>query len=404
MDGTERPISQRGKPRHEEAVAFGTLVRTAKQVAESKKLRAEEAMKMAEAAKRMAEEAEKDAQEANKDVEVAKQLAEAVDKIIDDVNHKKTGMWESCMDVVKRFVKDLQKVSGVGKDANPVPPLLTSNLTSLSTPTISNSDQEKLAAVKSVDSPAELPKSPKLETHPLVDSVSVTLDITELIPLATLPVCNIVGEAFFALPPKEQDRIGFVVDGQPRNTAGSVVFLLPNQDYEGYAFSTNVKGCNSELAEIRALVVGLRVALRKANASLLIKVFVHKIVAYLDPLHWLKVLKDMRRSDSSLLSIKQLWAVAGQIEYAGIELEIDWVPKEAKIMPHVIADRLVAEQQMMGKISAKNSLSETEFRKLEKLPMMPARHVVYTPSGEKRSETVLEGKEFPKVTWGFKLG
>lgn len=74
-----------------------------------------------------------------------------------------------------------------------------------------------------------------------------------------------------------------------------------------------------------------------------------KIVAYLDPLHWLKTVKDMRYSDSSGSA---LYAVAQQTEaMAGIELEFRWVPKDAEVMPHVLGDRLVAEQQMIGKVS-----------------------------------------------------
>lgn len=58
-----------------------------------------------------------------------------------------------------------------------------------------------------------------------------------------------------------------------------------------------------------------------------------KIVAYLDPLHWLKTVKDMRYSDSSGSA---LYAVAQQIEaMAGIELEFQWVPKDAEVMPRL---------------------------------------------------------------------
>jgi hypothetical protein len=128
--------------------------------------------------------------------------------------------------------------------------------------------------------------------------------------------------------------------------------MLPNGDWDAYSISPNMNHTEgAEDAEIHALTFGLKHGLRQADTRFTSGVYVYRIVAYLDPMFWLVHLSETHfRPGSSRNIIRELYRVARLIEEAGIELLMCWVPKVAKIRPHVIADQLVVEHQNVARV------------------------------------------------------
>jgi len=106
----------------------------------------------------------------------------------------------------------------------------------------------------------------------------------------------------------------------------------------------------SEDAELHALIYALKHGLLEANARFQNRIYVYKIVVYLDPMFLLIHLKEIYYRTGLSNNLRELYHVARLIEKAGIELELCWVSKRGKIRPHVIADEVVVEHQNLARV------------------------------------------------------
>ncbi|TID16842.1 hypothetical protein E6O75_ATG09608 [Venturia nashicola] len=238
--------------------------------------------------------------------------------------------------------------------------------------------------------------------------------IVFLISLEELPICNIDEEVLAGLSSEDRDRIrrfrlkirtkaiygpdlfpgdiriadvALALDqGYWESAAGGIVTLLPSGDWDAYSFSPNMNLTEgSEDAEVWALIRGLNKNLREANNRFKNGVCVHKIVCYLDPKFWLLTLKGLHyRPGYSKSTIAQLFRVSHLITNAGIELQPNWLPKRAKIRPHVIADQMAVEHQTIA--HAKEGRNQRQYRDLKFIPPIASRNFrYYGPRPAKRS-------------------